>query len=65
MNSLIVNGGAKVDYLLAGALVSVAPLTVWLENVNIYLVSVGLFCGVVLALLRIRRQWKFRNLPPE
>ncbi len=65
MNSLLVNGGAKVDYLLAGALVSAAPLTIWLEKANIYLVSVGLIIGVALALLRLRRQWKYRNTPPD
>ena len=64
-NTLIETGGAKADYIVATAVVAAAPFTVWLEAVNVYLVTIGLIFGVVLAALRVRRQWKYRNTPPE
>jgi hypothetical protein len=64
VKNLIEAGGAKVDYFVASAAVAAAPFSIYLEQLNVYLATVGLIFGLVLAGLRMRRQWKFRNEPP-
>lgn len=53
--------GASTDYVLAGMTISLSSWELFFGFANPLLAGLGLFFGLILVIMRIQKQWKFRN----
>lgn len=53
--------GASSDYVLAGLTVTLSGWEFFFGFANPALAGIGMLLGIVLVLMRISKQWKFRN----
>lgn len=53
--------GASSDYILAGMTITLSAWEMFFGFANPALAGIGMLLGVVLVIMRIHKQWKFRN----